>query len=320
MTYISSAGIQLITLNNLQTQQNNILTLNQQLASNKKHNNLTDYDPTSAHQLLDLQNSVTQRQSYQSSLTNVNNVLSSYDLAFGDMETINAGAVNIAQQYQSYTPSNQAELQAQTQNYLKQLTDDLNQQVGNRYIFSGARYNTAPVPDLTTVTAAATTVVATSPALPNYDSQFIASSGSDANSYTAATATIDTNYSMTYGVSSNDPSIQKLVNGLRYLSDAANAPDAATYNSAMSNAITLLSASNIGIQGLHTGVAGNQNIVKSEQDLQSSNMSALQDQIGNIQEVDTATIGSQLSMMQTQLQASYSATASLEQLSLVKYL
>ena len=87
----------------------------------QKYTNLTDYDPSSAHQLLDLQNSITQRQSYLSSMTNVSAVLSGYDLSFTDMESVNAGAVNVAQQNQSYSPTSQANLKTQVQGYLKEL-------------------------------------------------------------------------------------------------------------------------------------------------------------------------------------------------------
>jgi len=320
MTSISSAGIQMTLLNNLENQQNTLVTLNEQLASGQQYDNLTQYDPTSAHQLLDLQDSITQRQSYLSSMTNVSAVLSVYDTSFTDMESINSGAVSLAQQSQSYSASNQAQIKTQVQSYMEELTSDLNQQVGNAYIFSGSRYNTAPVANIANLTTAPSTTTVSSPALPTYDSQYVDSSSTNANAYTVATANVDANYSISYGISSNNPAIQQLVSGLQYLNQAANATDQATYSSAISNALGLLSSSNTGLQTLHAGVADNQNLITSETTLQNNNITSLQNQIGNIQQVDTSTVGTEITLLQTQLQASYSATASLEQLSLVKYL
>ena len=132
---------------------------------------------------------------------------------------------------------------------------------------------------------------------------------------------VDNNYSISYGVSSNNPSIQQLVNGLQFLNQAANATDETSYNSDISNALTLLSSSTTGIQALHAGVANNQNIVTNETTVQNSNITSLQNQIGNIQQVDTATVGTELTALENpSYRRLIPQPQGLEQLSLVKYL
>ncbi len=150
-----------------------------------------------------------------------------------------------------------------------------------------------------------------------------AGSINDANAYTADSALIDNNFSVTYGVSSDDPAFQRLINGLRYINSAITAGqggNTATYQTDMQQAASLLNTSLSNIQTLHTGVASNQNTLTNETTTQNTDITNLQDQVGNIQSVDIPTVSTEITVMMAQLQASYSATASLEQLSLVKYL
>ena len=137
------------------------------------------------------------------------------------------------------------------------------------------------------------------------------------------TASVDVNFTVTYGLTSNDPSFQKLVNGLRFMNDAViagKAGNTATYQSNMQQASTLISSGLAGIQALHAGVANNQNIIKQQTDLQNADITTLKNQVADIQQVNLTELGSELNLLQTQLQASYSSTASLEKLSLLNYL
>jgi flagellar hook-associated protein 3 FlgL len=149
------------------------------------------------------------------------------------------------------------------------------------------------------------------------------SNTTDTNSYTADSAVIDSGFTVSYGISSNDPSFQRLINGLRYINAAVTAGkggDNATYQADMQQASSMLGTSLTGIQTLHTNVAGNQNTLTQQTKTQNADITSLSDQISNIQQVDLTKVGTEINLLQTQLQASYSATASLEQLSLVKYL
>jgi flagellin-like hook-associated protein FlgL len=460
MTNISNLGLTQILTNGLQSQQTTLSLLTQQLSSSQKYSNLTSYDPTDAHNILNFQNALTQRQSYISSITNVQARLTVYDSSMTDIESMAAQASSLASQNSAYSATTVANVQQQATNYLKQLTDDLNQQVGGRYIYSGTRYNTKPVADLSTLSGTPTATTTTSPALPSYDTNYsnatsfkvnsstaptgnftvgnvaipwsqvasgsissvylngsstattlstaitlpntsastatqyganmaaaingvaadttdvpasygisslTASAGSgavtlnfngttplsvtpdaggttglvtwvggstpdgtvaqtpnsSAAAYTKDSVLVDSSYSITYGVTSNDPSIQKLVNGLRYMTAAATAGqsgDAATYKADMTQATSLISSALSGIQTLHASVADNQNILTTEVSSQNADITSLKDQLTSIQQVDLTQVGTEINLLQTQMQASYSATASLQQLSLVKYL
>jgi flagellar hook-associated protein 3 FlgL len=323
MSGISTLGMQLQAIQFILGEQTNLNTLNQQLATGQQHTDLTDYSPVDASNLLSFQNNINQRQGYLSSIQAVQTRLSMYDTTMTNMENIAQQAETLAAQNQNLDPTKLANLQATAQNYLSQVQDDLNQKVGSRYVYSGIRYSTIPVTDLAALsltTNPPTTTSVSNPTLPYYDTEAVAGTPTDAAAYTQDTVTVDQGFNITYGVSSNSTAFQQLINGLRFISAATQAPTAAAYQADMQNATTLLGTALQGVQDLHATNANNQNALTSETTLQTSDVTNLQDQITNIQQVDTATIAAQIQSLQTQLQASYSATATLEQLSILKYL
>jgi flagellin-like hook-associated protein FlgL len=587
MTSITNLGINLRMTTSLQSEQTTLSLLSQELASGQQNNDLTAYAPTDAHNILDFQNVVAQRQSYISSIQTVQTRLSLYDTSMTDIENIAAQAQALSTENQSFSAATAANLLATSKSYLSQVTDDLNQQVSGRYIYSGTRYTVKPVIDLNTVPGAPVNTTTTPPALPPYDSQYntatqfsvnntppsgtlkvgnigiawsqlsnnatgnvvytingvaqpaiavpglingntatdlasnaaatltalsgflpavdgisgltttaagpdvifafgntnplpvtpdggagtvgdttwlggplpdgttaqlftnptftvnatptgnfsigtgasqvlikwsdlaagkvtsvmvggvatpvtvnglstggttaelagnlsstlnqLAAAGigglnnltststgpnvsisfgaspaetitpdasgltgeitwtqgstpdgtvtqtpsSSTAAYTADTVLIDSNFSVTYGISSDDPSFQKLINGLRFITTAVAAGQAgnpATYQADMQQASTLIASGLAGIQGLHSQVANNQNILTQETTNQNADITNLKNQLTNIQQVNLSQVGTELNLLQTQIQASYSATASIEKLSLVSYL
>ncbi|MDX2028479.1 MAG: flagellin [Alphaproteobacteria bacterium] len=318
---ISNLGLQLLTTSNLVSQQSNLATLAQQLATGKKHTNLTDYDPTAARNLMDFQNVISQRRSYIDAMKTVNVRLDIYDQTMNDMEDIAAQASSLAASNQNLDANKVVQLKAQIQAYLKQLTDDFNQQVSGRYVYSGSRYSTPPVADLTTLTGAPNWpfTPTASPTLPNYDSEYDGSTTSAA-AFSQDSVTIGNGFTVQYGITSNADAMQRLVAGLQFFNDATDQTDPDDYNTGMIRAANLLSGALSGLQSLHAGVANNINILKRQADIQTTAITALQNQITDLQQVDLTEIGTKINLLQTQLQASYSATASLQRLSILNYL
>jgi flagellar hook-associated protein 3 FlgL len=323
MTFsISTLGVQLLTTNNLQNQQTALQNLNEQLASGQQHDNLTDYAPVDAHNLLNFQNGITQRNAYISGMQTVSTRLSIYDNTMNDMESLVSGAQTIASQNQTLDPSKVAQIQAQAQAYLKQIQDDLNQQVGGRYIYSGSRYSTPPVVDLTTLGAPTMPFVpATSPTLTDYDTEYNPpTTTTDAAAYAQDSVTVDDSFNVQYGVTSNDKGIQQVIAGLRLLNAGSSQSDPTVYKTDFANANTLLTTGLQNLQATHAGVAGNINIISQQTAVQNADITNLQNQISDIQQVNLTAVGTQINTLQTQLSASYSATASLIQESILKYL
>ena len=104
---------------------------------------------------MNFQNSVTQNQAYIAGHADGAAHVSAFTTRpWAIWKTSRRRPQTLASSNQTLDPTNVAQLQSQAQDYLKQLTDDLNQQIGGRYIYSGSRYTTAPVIDLSTLTTA----------------------------------------------------------------------------------------------------------------------------------------------------------------------
>lgn len=318
--YISSQGITQTSTNNLLRLQQQVSKLNEQLASGKVNNDLTDYDTVSAGRLLNFQSALKTKQGYLSAMQTVDSRLSVYESTLSDLEDITTQANSLASQNQTYDTSKLAALQAQITNYMQQVTNDLNQKVGDRYIYAGTRYSTAPVTDITALTTTPTTTTTTSPTLPEYDSGYSTTTTTDANAFTNDTAYFDSNYEITYGLTSNETCFQELVAGLRYMKEATNASDSATYQSNMTQAATLLASALAGLQVAHTQVANNQNILENTTDKLDTEITNIQNKISDIQSVDLTEVGTAITTLQAQMEASYSATSTMLNLSLLDYL
>jgi flagellar hook-associated protein 3 FlgL len=402
LTSISNVSIQQILTSQLQAEQTNLAQLSEQLATGQEYTNLTDYAPSDALNLMNLQNSATQRQAYISVINTVQTRLSGYDTTMTDMESIVAQAQTLADGNPNFSATEAPSIASLAGNFLKSVSVDLNQQIGGRYIYAGSRYTTAPVADLSTLGAPSPTIYTDGATLPAYDadaatgsltmavatspSQTVTITGTPANgqsasvtvngtTYTYATtasdtadsvatglaalipgasvdgtnhnqidiagsgdtisassnttnaaayatdsATIDSGYNVQYGVTSDNPAFQKLVAGLQYLQAAGNSTDAATYQANMTQASSLLTSALTGLDALHASVADNTNTLTAETTTQNNAINDITNQVDNIQQVDITQVSTELNLLQTQLQASYSATGTIERMSIVNYL
>ena len=218
---ISALGLQLFSVTSLQAEQTNLNLLNEQLASGVQHNNLTDYAPLDAENIINFQAAITQRQAYISSMNTVSARLGVYNTTLGDLSNIAAQAGQLATQNPSQDSSKTGIIQQQVLAFMNQAVDDLNQQVGSRYIYAGTRYSTQPVnlsSVLANVTPSATLVAANT--LPSYDTQ---QPGTSAAAWTQDSVNIDAGDSLTYGVTSTQDGFQQLIAGMQFINAATQA-------------------------------------------------------------------------------------------------
>jgi len=325
---VSALGLQLFATTSLGAEQTNLAQLNEELASNQQYNNLTDYSPLDAQQLLNFQDSIIQRQSYISAMQSVSPTLTIYNTTMSDMTSIAQQASELASQNPSLDQSTVNTVNQEVQSMMQQAVSDLNQQVNGQYIYAGTRYTTQPVnlsAVLSNLTPSATTNEESNPSpdnLPTYDTDYGTSDPTVvAAAWTNNSVSIDTGNTLTYGVTSTQDGFQQLIAGLQFI-NAASQPgtDAATYQSDMSQAGSLLNTAITNIETYQAGNAAATNTITNETTTQNDDISSLQQQIGDIQNVDLTQVGTELNLLQTQLQASYSATATLTQESILKYL
>lgn len=407
MSIISTSSLSVVQLltSQIQAQNTTLSQLSTQLATGKQYTDLTDYAPTDALNLVNLQNTATQKEAYISVIKTVQARVSGYDTTMTDMESIVAQAQSLAAGNATYNASTANNIGIMAGNFLKSVGIDLNTQIGGRYIYAGSRYNTSPVsPNLSTMTQApSSTIYSDNQTLPVYDSgnmtltiatpantitvggtvnagvtpqtatisingtahtytlsssdttptqaaadlalqmsaftglSITASNGvitvpggntidsansttTDTRAYATDSATIDAGNSLNYGVSSDNPAFQQIIAGLRFMQAAGTSGNAAAYQSDISQASTLLAAGLTALQTVHSSTAYNSNVLTNELTTQNNAITSLSTQVGGIQQVDIAQVSAEITALETQLQASYSVTGSIEKMSIVQYL
>ena len=165
---------------------------------------------------------------------------------------------------------------------------------------------------------------ATDPTM-NYESTFyggtpILDSGGNPNP--RVSARLDTDQELFYGVQANDPAFREAFRGLSMLAsvDVSTISDPATYQAWMDEAMQALSGASEGVLKIATDVGFQQEVVETAT-LRLKDISIIQTlQIARLENVDTYEVATRISSLEAQLQASYSVTARMGELSILNYL
>jgi len=354
MSTISGAtdvGTLAYTLYNMRQTQQSINTLTAETSSGLIS---TDYAGlgSAAGSALDLTSQIAQNTALQANASSASNIQQVAQTALGQIQTL---VSNISSQLLSPSTTNATGLNtlaATANSALTQIASLLDTKVGDVYIFAGQDSSNPPVPDPSSVTSSAfyTAIQTAVAALPTtgaatLQSQSLTIAGPGATSPFSTTleasnlpATVDLGngeqvqvgmladqntdaVSAGTGTTSTGSYMRDIMMGLATLGSMGSADPQQTYTqAALTNVQTTLSnaddALNVDIGGL--GVR--QDAITNAQSDYSDVATALTTQLDSLQNADPATVATQLSQAQTQLQASYSMVAALDQLSLAKYL
>ncbi|MFA6279443.1 MAG: flagellin [Bdellovibrionales bacterium] len=320
---ISTMGLNLSSTKNLSTGQTLLSKLSQQLTTGKYSSNLTDYTSSSAQKLLNFNSDVLQQKGFLSVIESISPRMDVYNSAMTAIEDTASEAFTSVSSASTYNATSNASLASQITGYMDQVSYYLNQQVGDRYIFSGSRYGQAPVGDITALPVPPTETspyLATGDAVPAYDTDY------DSLDPTALVpeanvreqAAIDTTKKLTYGVTSNEDGFQQLIMGLRFAYAATQ--DQANYETNMATARDLISSGLANTRATHTdSVNAYTTLIKAKTNI-SSKVTSLKNQVDTIEGVDMNEVAVKITTLQAQLEASYSAVSNLINLSILKYL
>lgn len=325
MSSISTLGINNLAISQILNGQTSLTQLSSELSTGQKSLNLADYSPADTANILSLNSTIDRTNGYQGVINTVQPVLATYQSSLDGVLAQGNTVEQLVSSLTNNTSTTIADLGSQIQSALSNVAYYLNQQVGNTYIFSGtgSRSTTIPViSDFSTLPVPPTeTGPTTSPALPAYDTAYVAGATPPSSS-TAAYATtgvqIDDNLTVPVGVSSNDPAIQNLVLGMRYAYAATQDPANASAYAAQARSLITTGIS--GVQALETHVVGQETQFSTTQTDHTNLLSDLTGQLGTIQNADSATVSAQITALQTQIEASYTVIGKIANLSLTKYL
>ncbi|HTZ79845.1 MAG TPA: flagellin [Stellaceae bacterium] len=264
-----------------------------------------------AGQLTNLQSSVAQRQSFLNTITTVQQRITEYTTVVSSVETVvQQFAENLPNGAYGTVPD---DIQSQAKQILTEISDLLNSQDGNRYIFAGSNINTPPV-DTT--------------GLPNPGTLTTSVSGPPPNGYytgddNLAQAKVDTATTIQYGVSADNPAFENAIRALNFL---ANLPAGSPSQSNPTDVANVTAATTLVGQSITElqAITGKLSFQSAQlNNLQTAHTNALnltQTSIQNIETVDPATAITKLNQAETNLQASYSTISALSNLSLTNYL
>lgn len=232
---------------------------------------------------------------------------------------------------------------------LQQFIATMNTSVANQYVFSGDKTDTSPIADYfssttssskaavdsafqttfgTSQTSAGASTITGAQMSSFLDTQFNAlfSSSSWQSSWSSASSTdLQTNIapgqSATTSVDANQGPFRQLAAALTMVTEftGSNFSDDAR-NAVISKATGLVNSAISGLTSLEAGVGTTQQAISSANDSMSAQMTTLKSHVSDLESVDTYSLSTQLSQLQTQLETSYALTNRLQQLSLTNYL
>ena len=328
---VSTLGNYLTSISLIQSSELQLQQLSEENSTGVKSTSLEGYG-SSASTVLNLESSISETQSWVSSSTEVNNYLTGYTSALGELSSDGTQLQNALSSIENGGTLSLTTLTALVQGLESDVTATLNTQVGNRYIFAGGRYDTAPTVDIgslpTPTTPSAIKLASGStnpPTIPDYDTDYASGSppgtvASGSTYYAQHTVAISDSESVGYGVSADDSSIQQLVYALKQAEAGAASGNTTTAKAFLANARSAVSSALSGLGTLTQQNSQNANTIKDAQTVQNQTITTLQTQLGNLTQVDPATVATELSQVENQLQGSYKATATLLNLSLINYM
>ena len=230
-------------------------------------------------------------------------------------------------------------LAAIAQGALEGLTGQLNTSAGGQYVFGGIATDTAPIADSTATSNAVESAfqqyltasnlgasTLTSDQMKSFlssagfTSLFSGSSWSSASPQTMTTE-IAPGQTTATSVSANQGTFQTIAQAYTMLTEFTGDNMSADAKAAVvSSAATLVGTGIAGLTNVQAGVGVAQTAISQASTQISAQTTLLSSSASNLDSVDPYALSSQVTQLQTQLEASYSLTSRLQQLSLVNYL
>lgn len=246
-------------------------------------------------------------------------------------------------------------LQQSAKAALEQITTALNANFGGEYLFSGTTSNTAPLQNQDSKSAVtglspddvAAGIVGSGPTsaadaatmAAQFDAVFASGTGTpqdfEATFYNGTpaadaggnpnpriTGQIAEGQTITYGVQANDPEIRNVLKGLTMLAstDVSKITDQGAYKAWMKSAVSALSDGVTAVTDTQAKLGSQQQLVDQTKTRQDDLKTVYTSRIATFEGVDPYEAATRLTALQTQLSATYAATAQISKLSILNYL
>jgi len=319
MERVSSYNLHQIALNSALNVQSQLANAQIQESSGLTATDYGTLGGQKSYELLNLEKELNQAQNWSTNATTVGDRTQAMYSAVGSMTSVLTKLeTTLSSSLSSTDNSNVGTI---VQSYMDSLVTAMNTQQGGRYLFGGSNIGTAPV-DMSSYNS-------TSIAASSYDStaqDFSYYKGDNAD----LAVQIDSSTSVTYGIragvttgttpTTTDPatgfelSIRACETALKAVSTSP------TSTTMLQQAYDLSTSALKQMSNLQESISATSNQLQASTSTQTNYVTLLQSSISNIKSIDTATVTTQISQYQTQLQASYLAVASISKVNLASYL
>jgi len=335
---VSTAGSIAQNMLNLQRNQQNFDLLSFRIATGKNYQQLRDYG-TDATRLVDLRQEIASRDAYVRTIGMTEIFLSAYDTSLERMIDITQDLLDAADPLSTNEDNWSANNEVLADNMLLDAESNLNLEIGGRFLYAGSNYTTAPVNNLRNLSVYALTEIGTAdvieasnqvpemvfdsagPSYQSYHSSFTGPATLDSNAWQVAKLTISDGQTADYGITATHQGFQNLVDGLmRFKTATQPGLTEAERKSLLAEARMLANSARDQMRQLQSANGVSTSVMNNTKNLHVSFIDISITAMNGIEASDTADAATRLSLLQTQIQASYSTIAKRQQLSLVNFL
>ncbi len=262
-----------------------------------------------ARNLLSLEDATTKFSAYQKNITTTQTRLNQMETSVSQMEEM---AGDIQQLLLNGLNSGNADdlaLDTRASNFMEQFASLLNVQSDGRFLFSGGLTDTRPV-DLSSY----------NPDNIGYDplDPTVGNAGYYAGDSLVQSARIDTAMTLDYGITADIPAFEKLLRGLDMIKDAGAPGSVDTVE--LNNALALVQEAVDELPNVRSEIGASLATLEQTDERLSNTQIFLDENMGEVENVDIAEAMTRLSSQKTQLEAGYLITTQMQQIGLWNYL
>jgi flagellar hook-associated protein 3 FlgL len=306
MTRIANLAQHNQMLGNIRDTQTRIQDLQIQVATGFKSQRYSGIAPDS-RQLVNLESSRARMEQYQTNNNTVNLRLQTMEVSVGNvfdsaskLKTLLTNALNASNAVDLAMP-------LEAQNMLAEVAKALNVKIGDRYLFSGSKTDTAPV-DLTAPGFTAPPTV--------YPS--VADTGYYQGDGVQLTARAADDFDLTYGVTADENGFEQIIRALNLTASVTLSPT--VDRNRLQDALDLVNQAVSNLPTIRSRLGTAQNALDLANEVHADTTTYLDQSITNLTSVDVPAAMTRVSSESMLLQASYMTISQLGQLSLANFM
>ncbi|MGO1117863.1 flagellin [Rhodovibrionaceae bacterium A322] len=262
-----------------------------------------------ARNLLSLEETTTKFNAYQQNIVTTQTRLNQMETSVSQLEDMAADVQELLLNGLNSGNADDLAINIRAEHFMEQFAALMNIQSDGRYLFAGGLTDTRPV-DLASFNPDAVGYDPLDPSTSN--------SGYYAGDDLVQSARVDTALTLDYGVTANLPAFEKLLRGLDMAMDAGvpGAVDTVELN----NALELVQESMNEIPNIRSEIGASLAMLEQTEERLTNTQVYLDENMGEIENIDVAEAMTRLSTEKTQLESGYLITAQMQQIGLWNYL